>query len=462
MIRLRSFWKNRLVVVCASAVATALIAWLDSHVHHGVPLGLLYLLPMALISTTLGRWEVVVAAALCTFVAEYADAFSWNLSQGSARDALYFIAYAAEGMYISEMLSKGRIEKLHVATLTHEVAARREAEEQLSLLVGRSSVAIITTDECGAIVQANEAAERLFAPDEMRGSRLQGTLEALLPALARVPIRAHGARSLRTMMQCQGFRVTHEPFVADVWFSTYQTPRGTRMTAVIADVSDELRSREESNLEQILNGSRLVVGAMAHELRNVCAAIGLVGEGLRQRLPELAESEDFKALRQLTGTLERMTSVELSQVKRSATPIRLQGVLDDLRIIFTPALRDTAIDVAWSAVADLPVVWADQQGLLQVFLNLLRNAQKALEGMDAASIEIMTRCKPSTIEILVTDNGPGIASPEQLFRPFETRTQMSGFGLYLSRAIVSSFRGELRYEPTRTGARFVVELLIAR
>ena len=114
------------------------------------------------------------------------------------------------------------------------------------------------------------------------------------------------------MLQCQGFRSNQEPFVADVWFSTYQTPKGTRMTAVVADVSEEFRNREESNLEQILHGSRLVVGAMAHEMRNVCGAIELVCEHIDARNPSLNASEDLKALRQLTGTLERMTTVEIS------------------------------------------------------------------------------------------------------------------------------------------------------
>lgn len=443
-------------------ITTALIASLDRHVHHAVPLGLLYLLPMGLISTVSRRWEVLLAAVFCTIVAEYADAFAWNVTQGIARDALYLIAYTAEGLYISEMLSKRRAERLHVSQLTNEVVARREAEEQLRLLVACSSVAILTTDETGTIVQANEAAGRLFAPDDPERFLLPMKVQDLLPALTRVPVGAQSSRSLRTMMQCQGFRSNREPFLADVWFSTYQTARGARMTAVIADVSEELRNREESNLEQTLNGSRLVVGAMAHEMRNVCAAIGLIGESLSQRLPELNDGEDFKALRQLTATLERMTSVEVAQVKRSATPIRLQQLLDDLRMIYGPSLSEARIAVVWPDPGELPVVWADQQGLLQVFLNLLRNAQTALEGTASPTIGIQTCCKSSSVELRVIDNGPGVQCPEHLFRPFETRARMSGFGLYLSHAIVGSFRGDLRYEPRDQGACFVVELLIAR
>lgn len=453
---------KRFFVGTIAVLAVLLLAWLDRHVHHNVPLGLIYLFPMALIGTVTRRWEVPIAAALLTAVAEYSDAFPWNMTQGIARDALYFIAYAAEGMYITEMLAKRRTERIHVNELTQEIAARRQAEEQLQLLIDCSSAAILTADEAGKIIQANRAAVHLFAPHSEDAGQLQGSLGALLPALASVPILAHEPKSLRTMLQCQGFRLDREPFVADVWFSTYQTPKGMRMTAVVADVSEEFRSREESNLEQILDGSRLVVGAMAHEMRNVCAAIGLICEHLDTRNPSLSASEDLKTLRQLTGTLERMTSVELSHAKRSATPIRLQQVIDDVRIIFADSTAEL-VDLSWPAGAkDLPLVWADYQGLLQIFLNLLRNAQSALKTTAQPRIEITTHCKPNTVEVHITDNGPGISDPEHLFSRLQPGSRAHGLGLYLSRAMAMSFRGDLRYEPAHPGARFIVELLIAK
>ena len=455
-----SSWSNRLLVGILAAVATLLLAWVDRHVHHTVPLALVYVFPMALVSTVTRRWEVLLAAAMCMVMAEYSDAFRWNPTQGVARDALYFIAFAAEGLYITEMLSTRRVQRVHVDRLTQEVAARKEAEEQLQLLINCSSVAIITTDQAGTIVQANEAAIRLFTPGGQPPAPLEGPLGALLPALSRVPMSAHGPKSLRTMLQCQGFRSDREPFVADVWFSTYQTPKGARMTAVVADVSEEFRSREESNLEQILHGSRLVVGAMAHEMRNVCGAIELVCERIDTRNPSLKASEDIKTLRQLTGTLERMTTVEVSQLKRSATAIRLQQVIDEVRIIFADSNDESPIEITWGDATDVPPVWADHQGLLQVFLNLLRNAQAALASTEFPRIEITAQRKSNTVEVQVTDNGPGVSDPEYLFRRLQG-SRVHGLGLYLSRAMVMSFRGDLRYEPARPGARFIVDLLIA-
>jgi two-component system sensor kinase FixL len=430
----------------------------DRKIHAQVPLALLYLLPAAFAGSGLRRWGVPVFGVFCTLVAEVADAFPWSVSQGIPRDALYFSAYTAAGLYVSEMVAKRRLEHEHVRAVEIESEARLQAEEQLRLLIASSSIAIVTTDERGVILHANEAAEGLFG-----AGRLQDhALADYVPALARAPTPSAGRRQLKTMMQCQGVRGDLEPFFADVWFSTYQTTEGGRLTAMIIDSSRDLRDREEANLEQVLNGSRLLVGAVSHEIRNISAAIGLVQANLLQRRPELGGEEDFQALGQLTSTLERLASVELSQVKRQASHVNLGSFLGDLRIVVGPSLRDAGVEVRWEMGNDLPPVWADQQSLLQVFLNLIRNSEAALEGQVERMLSVSAERAGNVVAVRVADNGPGVAAPELLFHPFRAShagDRMPGFGLYLSRALVSSFRGDLRYEPSETGAVFVVELL---
>jgi C4-dicarboxylate-specific signal transduction histidine kinase len=59
----------------------------------------------------------------------------------------------------------------------------------------------------------------------------------------------------------------------------------------------------------------------------------------------------------------------------------------------------------------------------------------------------------------VVDNGGGVAQPEHLFRPFQAGAESTGLGLYMSRAFLRSFHGDLRYVPIEDGACFVVELM---
>jgi signal transduction histidine kinase len=458
--------KSRTFLLLGGMAAIGLIAIADRSMANGIPLALLYLAPIVPMSTVLRRSQIVLLGLFCTGVAELADAFPWTIAQGIPRDVLYFFVYTTAGLYVSEVVSRRRAEINHVNALEAEIDARRAVEEQLSLVVANSSIAIVTTDEQGVILHANEAAERIYSGDEVPpATGLQGTmLVNLMPSLARVQIRKEGWEHLRTMMQCQGFRATKEPFMADVWFSTYMTSGGGRLTAMIVDSSLEIRDREEANLEQVLVGSRLAIGAVSHEIRNICAAISVVHQNLGGA-GSAQPAEDLVALRQLVGALERIASVELSLVKRQASRLRLDSFLRDLYIIVQPSLREAGVTLEWQVDSNLPDVWADHQSLLQVFLNLVRNAETAMQGTECPRLAIRARACPDRVQISVSDNGPGVRFPDQLFQPFRPRQgapgDQSGLGLYLSRAMMGSFHGDLRYSPEGSGATFVVEMAAA-
>lgn len=478
---------RRLAVLLVAFLTVVLVAWADRITHPEVPLGLLYLLPVALASAVLRRWQVVLLAALCTATAEYSDAFPWSWQLGVPRDLLYLTAYCAVGLYVSEALASRRVQREHLRAVEAEAEARRSAEEQLRLLIASSPVAIVTSDESGRILEANDAAERIFWTEGEQAEASEGaeqdapaavTTQAFvpsvtrqlpgrpllnfLPSLSRVPLDRAGQPPLRTMMQCQGLRADGERFLADVWFSAYETPWGARITAMVVDTSEDVRDREEANLEYVLQGSRLLVGAVSHEIRNVCAAISLVQANLQVRVPALSGNADFQALLQLTGALERMASVELSQVKRQPAELELEEFFRDLRIIVAGSLRSAGIALKWELEPALPRVRAEAQSLTQVFLNLLRNAEAALQGVSRPAITIRSVSHAAAVEIRVMDNGPGVSQPDALFRPFSSGPRRSGFGLYLSRAMMNAVRGDLRHESSAEGAVFVIELMVSQ
>ena len=159
-----------------------------------------------------------------------------------------------------------------------ESAARRAAEEQLEFLIDSSPAAILTMAADYLILRANQAAHRLLG---VTAGELAGKEH---PALRPRP----GARALagrdaadfphRDAMPRQARE--RQVFLANVFFSTYQTAMGPRLAALVVDASEELREREESSLEQFLAGSRILVGAVSHEVRNVCGAIAVIYENL--------------------------------------------------------------------------------------------------------------------------------------------------------------------------------------
>jgi two-component system, LuxR family, sensor kinase FixL len=315
----------------------------------------------------------------------------------------------------------------------------------------------LTVDSTGKILMANQAAHRLlgFEPEALPGQ----SIKTFLPPLANVLHADESTPNFRTAMQCHGRRRDGEAFLADVWFSTYQTRSGPRLAAMLIDSSEDLREREESSLHQLLAGSRLLVGAVSHEIRNVCGAVSVVYANL-SRNGALAQNEDFQALGNLVEGLGRIATLELRQStgNQELNGVNLHSVLEDLRIVIESICRESGISIRWELPDELPLVWADHQNLLQVFLNLARNSERAMRDQERREITISTSVTGGRVVVRVRDTGPGIQSPERLFQPFQRGAEATGLGLYLSRAFVKAFHGDLRYEPVPSGCCFAVEL----
>jgi len=228
---------------------------------------------------------------------------------------------------------------------------------------------------------------------------------------------------------------------------------------MLVDSSEDLREREEFSLHQLLAGSRLLVGAVSHEIRNVCGAVSVVYENL-SRNEALARNEDFRALGSLVEGLGRIATLELrhSTGSQELSGVDLRSVLEDLRIVIEPMFQESDISIRWELPAVLPVVWADRQKLLQVFLNLTKNCERAMRDQERRELAISTCVTGQRVVVRVRDTGPGVPAPERLFQPFQRGAEATGLGLYLSRAFVKAFHGDLRYEPEPAGCCFAVEL----
>jgi two-component system sensor kinase FixL len=435
----------------------ALIALIDWRVETNVSLGFLYLFPMLMVGVSLRPWQIGIAAALCTFLVEAFDPFPFVAPESIPRNILVFAAFFGAGLFVFESNKNRALTQKHVADLEKEMDLRRDAEEQLRVLVESSPAAIFTLDAQGTVLMANQSAHHLLDvdPGTLPGARI----ETYLPALASVPPFSSSTQLFRTEMECPGRRRTGEMFLADIWFSTYRTRSGPRLAAVVVDVSEDLRNREESSLEQFMAGSRVVVASVCHEIRNLCSAIGVVNANLG-RNPALAESEDYRALATLVSGLERIASLELRHTATDAPDgIDVLALLDELQIVIEPPLRDSGIELRWNLPASLPPVRADRHTLLQVFLNLTKNSARAMESSATKILTIAASFEAGRVLLRVEDTGPGVAAPERLFQPFQPGAESTGLGLYVSRALVRGFRGDLSYVPRASGCCFTISLI---
>jgi PAS domain S-box-containing protein len=450
---------KRATLIWAGALIV-LIAIIDWRVVEEVPLGFLYLLPMLMLGKVLRPWQMVLVAGLCTYLTEEFDQYAWNLRTGLPRDVLYFMAFFSIGVFVHEVNRSRQIILGQLHEIEKQRDARREAEEQLTVLIESSPAAIITADSDGTVLMANEAAHRMLG---LKVPSLLGrSIHHYFTSLANVSGRETGQYMFRTVMQSRGQREDGEGFLAEICFSTYQTASGPRLAALILDSSEEFRTREESSLHQMLAGSRIAVSAVSHEIRNVCGAIAVVHRNLSRDL-RLAQDKDFEALGNLVLALERIASVDLRPYPDQAMEVDLLAVLDDLRIVITPSLQDKGIECAWRLDPQLPQVWADGTNLMQVFLNLTTNSIRTLaEKTSDRRLTVSAQSDGQRVTVEILDNGGGVAEPSKLFHPFQTGAQNTGLGLYLARAFARSFGGDLRYNALPGQASFVVELAPVR
>jgi PAS domain S-box-containing protein len=448
--------ENRKRLLFIAAVLVGIIALVDWWTEPYISLGFLYLFPIMIAGGFLSRSKIVTLGILCALLQEE---FS-NLPPADALARLVFSSagFVGTGLFISELLRNRRFVLAHLQEVENQIQLRQDAEEQLRMLVESSPAAIVTVDAQGKILIANEAAQHLLAPEkkQLAGDNVQAYLPALLAA-----VQSKRSQGLRTTLQCRGRRSTGEVFLAGVWFSTHSTLSGSRLAAIVVDLSEDLRTREDLSLDYLLKNTRILMGAVSHEIRNLCGAALVVHNNLT-RVRALQGNADFEALGTLIQGLEKLSAMELGDApEQTRSAIELTSILDELRVLLESAYHDCDMELNWAVEDSLPLVWADRYGLMQVFLNLAKNSQRAMQHSAEKCLTIRATRQDEAVVIRFEDTGTGMANSENLFRPFQRNAQATGLGLYVSRALVKSFGGDLTYEPRQKGCCFAVTLQAA-
>ncbi len=440
-------------MLSAAGALIVLVAASDWYVGNRASLGLFYMLPVMLGATVLAPVEIGALAVVCSVLRSVFDLPSPRVEM-LLRFVFAVLAYTGSGLFVAALMRNRALVVRHLDRLRHEEKLRREAEEQLRLLVESSPAAILTADAAGAVLACNKAANTLFLSGSLAGKRIGDYVPLLADALT----PGTATDGFRAAAECQGRRENGEIFLAQTWFSSYSTPHGTRLAAIVVDVSEEMRDREEEGMRQLVRGNRIAAAAVAHEVRNLCSAISLLCSNLKDKHP-IAEDEDFQGLTALAGGLERVASGALSgSLHDTLVEVALQDVLDDLRIVIEPDWREIGGAVVWRLAHAMPVVLAERHGLLHVFLNLAKNAHRAVQTGSIRELRVSVSEDERAVHVRFEDSGPGIADPGRLFQAFQSGADGAGLGLYLSRAVVRGYGGDLCFEPESESTCFRIDL----
>ncbi len=430
---------RRLLLAVYALIAT--IAFTDWLIPPNISLGFLYLAAITMAAPISSQRHIVFLAVLCTALLEALGPFSVDINL-PGRLLMVLAAFLASGLFVREL------------AVNHRLALER-AEFQSRMLVETTLAAAIVTDERGRVTLANEAAHRLFGFD---ADSLTGQpVDSLLSVRAALPGVGPLEHISRRMVECTAWRRDGEPFFAQVWVGGFPAERGSRLAMLVFDSSQELRDREQDALRSHLADSHVVMGAVWHEVGNICAALGAIRTSLIRKWPRQPEVTTLGTL--VNGLQELLAQNDQGRAEQ-AEGVDPRLVLEELRIILEPELRALDVRARWDIAEKLPPVRATRHGLLQVLLNIGQNSRRALEKLEQRELEISARCERDRVVVRCWNSGPAVPDPQALFKPFRTGAAGHGLGLYISRAMMRGFGGDLRYVPQRQGCCFEVELAI--
>ena len=379
---------DRKVVLAGVALLILLLVSIEWIIDIEYSLGVLYILPVMFGGVVLNRKQVVLLAFICALARGLFTNVPTQLDY-ILRFAMATIAYSGCGLFVVELRRNRQMYISHLAQIEKQQSLRREAEEQLRVLVESSPAAIMTLDEFGLVLAANRAAIEMLGL-RSHSALIGQSISRHIPMFDDALRWGDTSRSFRTAAQCWGKRDDGSAFLAQTWFSTYAAEGKKRLAAIAVDASDELRDREEQHLEQLSLNNRILAGAVSHEIRNLCAAVNVVFSNL-QRKPELAGDEDFSALGSLVSGLGTLASFELKGRAKAPATFDLLEVFEKFLVVVRPAWDEAGGSIELDFPSDLPSVRGEPNELLQVLLNLSTNSMRAVAEQTDKRLRIV-RC----------------------------------------------------------------------
>lgn len=332
---------------------------------------------------------------------------------------------------------------------------------------------IIAVDGQGHVVYANADAENFFSSSS--AVLLRNTLDDLVP---------FGSPLLNLIEQVRQRRLAVNEYRVDL--SSPRIGDDKLVDLHVAPVAEDpdrvvVMIQERSVADKIdrqmthRGAARSVTGLaamLAHEIKNPLSGI----RGAAQLL-EMAASDSDRALTQLikeeTDRIVRLVDrMEIFSDDRpiAREPVNIHEVLDRVKTIAANGFAK-GITITESYDPSLPPVYANFDQLVQIFINLVKNAAEAVSSVDDPQIVMSTAFRPGIrvsvpgtdervslpLEFCVHDNGDGVTEDilAHLFDPFiTTKTNGSGLGLALVAKIVGDHGGVVECDSFKNATTF--------
>jgi two-component system nitrogen regulation sensor histidine kinase GlnL len=261
--------------------------------------------------------------------------------------------------------------------------------------------------------------------------------------------------------------------------------RSIGLILTIRDQSGVRDLKERMRRSDRLATLGMIAAGIAHEVKNPLVGIRGAAQLMKSELQTALEPSTGKSLTEYLDVIlkeaDRLNNVledilDFTRVKpREMRASNIHSILDRVLLLNEESARKRGIILTRLYDPSLPDVYGSEDQLIQVFLNIIKNAIEAMQG--GGKLTVMTRMsdlfttvqadgrKLQLMVVKVSDTGPGI-KPEHLqdiFTPFfTTKDRGVGLGLALSYQIVQEHLGTIRVESNeKEGTTFSVYLPLA-
>ena len=344
---------------------------------------------------------------------------------------------------------------------------------------------ILTLDESGRVITANELARQILNLPETSPSKVH--CQELLrdhPSICRLLLDALRMENPPSRIELELQAPGRPRRVIGGSVSHIRDSEGRRegVALFFKDLTHLERGDEQGRLKERLAAIGEMAAGLAHEIRNPLGNIGSTATLLKRKLS--GNDSGILALNNIVQEVQRLNHT-VTQCLEYAKPVNLKRGTVDLALLVGEAFQEVRAHLPRNRVQvkedydeRIRELKADRIQLRQVFHNLIANAFDAMEGQGLLEISSsLETAEPSSAAggsgalngeapklavVRIRDSGRGITPEvrERLFFPFfTTKPGGSGIGLAVAKKILDSHRGviDVESEPGR-GATFTVKL----
>jgi C4-dicarboxylate-specific signal transduction histidine kinase len=227
------------------------------------------------------------------------------------------------------------------------------------------------------------------------------------------------------------------------------------------DAFDRLLQRVAEQQDQLLRAQKMGLmerlgAGLSHELNNALnpALLRLEEIALAGRAPD---ASDLRALHDYLASAQAILKDVSAAARKSSAPSKLLAPREWLGVAkrlvephFTSGPR-----LVWDVLEDVPLLKGEEQGLVQVAVNLLLNAKEAVEQKGTeGEVKVSLNSRDGCVLLRVEDDGPGLPPSilDHLFEPFvTTKAQGTGLGLFVVDTLVRRMGGRVSLSPGQGG-----------